>query len=175
MVVDREASEEVEITSGVPQGSVLESIFFLIYINDMAEYTKHSQVRLLSDDTTIYLTLTAENDWWEDDWLMECHPDKYSVIKITRKKTIGRYSYTLHGQILAEETNTKYLRVTIEDKMMWNTNTEQTASTRNKSLGFLKRNLKINNPDIKSHAYKTLVRQTLKHCSMVWDLHTAIN
>ena len=62
MVVDREASEEVEITSGVPQGSVLGTIFFLIYINNMAEYTKHSSVRLFADDTIIYLILTAEND-----------------------------------------------------------------------------------------------------------------
>ena len=43
----------------------------------------------------------------------------------------------------------------------------------NKKLGFLKRNLKINNPDIKSCAYKTLVRPTLEYCSTVWDPHTA--
>ena len=46
-------------------------------------------------------------------WEAEFHPDKCSVIRITRKKTIHRYPYTLHGQILAEETNTKYLGVTI--------------------------------------------------------------
>ena len=62
VVVDGKPSKEVEITSGVPQGSVQGPIFFLIYINDMAEYTKHSSVRLFADDTIIYLTLTAEND-----------------------------------------------------------------------------------------------------------------
>ena len=92
---------------------------------------------------------------WEADWLMEFHPGKCSVIRITRKKTIHRYPYTLHGQILAEETNTKYLRVTIADNMMWNTHIEQTAAKGNKKLGFLKRNLKINSPDIKTCAYKT--------------------
>ena len=76
----------------------------------------------------MYLTLTAENDReklqedllferWEADWLMECHPEKWSVIRISRKKTIHRYPYTLHGQILVNETNTKYLRVTIADNM----------------------------------------------------------
>ena len=60
VVIDGEASEEVEITSMVPQDSVLGPIFFLIYINDMAEYTKHSSVRLFADDAIIYLTLTAK-------------------------------------------------------------------------------------------------------------------
>ena len=52
----------MEITSVVPQGSVLGSIFFLVYINDMAKYTNHSSVTQFADDTIIYLTLIAEND-----------------------------------------------------------------------------------------------------------------
>ena len=80
----------MEITSRVPQGLVLGlgPIFVLMYINNMAEYTKHSSVRLFADYTIIYLTLTAENDCekiqedlqalerWVVDWLMEFHPDK---------------------------------------------------------------------------------------------------
>ena len=67
----------------------------------------------------------------------------------TRKKTIYRYPYTLHGQSL-QKKQTKYLWVTLADSMMRNTYTEQTAAKRNKKLGFLKRNLKINNADIKT-------------------------
>ena len=73
---------------------------------------------------------------WEEEWLMECYPDKCSVIRIARKKTIYRCPYTLHGQILAEETNIKYLRVTIADNMMWNSHIEQTAAKGNKRLAF---------------------------------------
>ena len=71
------------------------------------------------------------------------------------KKTTHSYPYTLHGQIPAEETNKKYLRVTIADNMTWNTHIEQIVAKRNKKLDFLRRHLKINNPEIKSSAYKT--------------------
>ena len=124
VIADREASKKVEITSRVPQGSIQGPIFFLIYINDMEEYIKHSSVTLFGDDSIIYLTITAENEEdlkvlerWEADWLVEFHPDKCSVIRITRKKIIHRYLYTLHDQILSEETTTKYLGVTIADNM----------------------------------------------------------
>ena len=60
--VDSDVSEEVEITSGVSQSSVPGPIFFLNYINDMAGYSKQSSVRLFADNTTIYLTITKDND-----------------------------------------------------------------------------------------------------------------
>ena len=57
-------------------------------------------------------TLLQALERWEPDWLMEFHPDKYPIIRISRKKTIHRYPYTLHGHILAEVTHThKYLLV----------------------------------------------------------------
>ena len=62
VVVDNEASKEVEITPGVTQGSVLGPIFLPININNMTEYTNHSSVRLFTDNTIINLTLIAEND-----------------------------------------------------------------------------------------------------------------
>ena len=57
--------------------------------------------------------------------------------------------------------------------MTWNTHIEKTAAKGNKKLGFLKRTLKINIPDTKSHVYKTLVTPTLEYCSTVWDPRTA--
>ena len=56
--------------------------------------------------------------------------------------------------------------------MTWNIHIEQAAAKGNKKSNFLKRNFKINNPDIKSCTYKTLVRLTLEYCCTVWDPHT---
>ena len=58
---DGEESESILVTSGVPQGSVLGQIHFLVYINDLPDEVR-SRVRLFSDDTALYLTMESKDD-----------------------------------------------------------------------------------------------------------------
>ena len=61
MVVDGEFSDVAPVTSGVPQGSVLGPILFLVFINDMPECV-NSQCRLFADDSIIYRTVNSRDD-----------------------------------------------------------------------------------------------------------------
>ena len=97
VVIDGEESESIPVTSGVPQGSVLGPILFLIYINDLPEEV-YSQVRLFADDTALYLTLESEDDSstlqndlnilsaWETRWDMGFNPSKCQVVHVTGSK-----------------------------------------------------------------------------------------
>ena len=85
VVLDGEHSDQVAVTSGVPQGSVLGPCLFLLYINDLADELE-SVVRLFADDTIAYLTINSQADAgrlqrdldrlarWEVLWQMEFHP-----------------------------------------------------------------------------------------------------
>ena len=96
VVLEGSMSDQVQESSGVPQGSVLGPILFLAYINDLPWYVK-SKVRLFADDTVIYLAIKSTNDCiqlqqdllsletWVSDWKMEFNTSKCNVLHITRK------------------------------------------------------------------------------------------
>ena len=123
VILENITSEKIPITSGVPRGTVLELIFFLIYINSLPQYIKHSQIRLFADDN-IYRplhTLTncpkLQTDLeaailWERDWLMAFHPDKCNILRVTSKKK-PEHDYNTHGHILETVYSAKYLYLDI--------------------------------------------------------------
>ena len=61
VALEGESSSEVPVTSGVPQGSVLGSLLFLLCINDLQQNIQ-SQVRLFADDTAVYQTVGSSDD-----------------------------------------------------------------------------------------------------------------
>ena len=157
----------------------------MIYINDLPEEVK-STVRLFADDTIMYMTITSATDAtslqkdldnlasWEKKWQMQFHPEKCSVLRLTRKKTTQIYDYQLHGHILKSETSSKYLGVTIDNKLCWNNHIDNICNKANGSLAFLRRNLKISQTHIRANTYTTLVRPQLEYAA-VWDPYTEQN
>ena len=69
--------------------------------------------------------------------------------------------------MLDSVSTAKYLRVTISDDLSWSTDVDNITKIANQTLGFLKRNIRVHNKDLKSVAYKTLVRSQLEYASTV--------
>ena len=140
------------MTSGVPKGSVLDPLLFLLYINDLPDNIQ-SQVRLFADGTAVYLTvsnmkynLVLQSDFgslrhWERTWDMEFNQGKCQVLHITRSKSPVKSRYFLHDQELESVDGAKCLGVTINKNLSWNTHINNTTSNANKTLRFVKRNV----------------------------------
>ncbi len=169
VVIEGEESGSVPVTSGVPQGSVLGPILFVIYINDLPDHII-SQVRLFADDTAVYITIRHEDDGktlqhdldtlqvWEKNWDMHFNPSKCQILHISRTKSPVTSSYTLHGQVLEAVASAKYLGATISNNLSWNQHITNITNKANSTLGFVKRNIKTTNPKVREQTYKTLVR-----------------
>ena len=184
VVVEGSISEPCSVRSGVPQGSVLGPSLFLVYINDLPEQIT-SQARLFADDTAAYRIRASATDIdhlqedlrrleiWEDSWEMSFHPDKCTTLPVTRKTTPFTSEYHLHGQILKTVESAKYLGVTIQKNLSWDKHINNVCVKANKTLGFLRRNLKISAIKLKETAYKTYVRPILEYAATVWNPFSA--
>ena len=179
-VLDGESSDGVPVTSGIPKGSTLGPLLFLLYINDLPENIQ-SQVRLFADDTAVYLTVSSLQDsqvlqsdldslqCWERTWDMEFNPSICQVLHITRSRKPVLSRYVMHNQELESVDKAKYLGVNISKDLSWNTHINNITASANRTLGFVKRNVQIKNKDIRTLAYNSLVRPQIEYGSAVWS------
>jgi hypothetical protein len=85
---------------------------------------------------------------------MAFHPDKCNVLTISRKKTLVKFNYCLHGHVLESVNKAKYLGFTISEELKWENHIYNICCKANKTLGFLRRNLNIGSTSVKEQAYK---------------------
>ena len=163
--MDGEVSSWVPVTSGVPQGTVIGPILFLVYINDLPAKLQ-SKVQLFADDTIVYMAVTNKTDaaiLQKDLKLLEeseksqmsFNPDKCNVLQVTRCRNRLTYDYILHNRILKEKDAVKYLGVTVHHKLSWNKHICSIVKKVNSSIGFLRRNLQIYQKHIKANDRKS--------------------
>jgi hypothetical protein len=187
VIVNGEKSSPAPVTSGIPQGSVLGPVLFLMYINDLPHHV-HSNVELFADDTKIFIrsdeihameTLQADLNrlqQWSSDWQLRFHPEKCSILKIgnINKNT----SYTMseqdaqgneHSCILKVCDEEKDLGVWIDSDLKFNKHIAQAAAKARKIMGIIRRSFDYLSPDIFTQLYKSLVRPVLEYGHSVWQ------
>ena len=185
VVLEGSSSDTKPVTSGVPQGTVLGPLLFLVYINDLPQCVTSSHTRLFADDCLIYKEIRSQADAdklqvdldalqeWEQQWMMSFHPQKCQLLRITRKKSPVKASYVIHGHTLAEADTAKYLGVSLHKHSSWSPHVNATAKKANGTRAFLQRNLRKAPTAVKMRTYESLIRPILEYSGVVWDPHTA--
>ena len=182
VLVDGMASNPKPVLSGVPQGTVLGPLFFLVYINDISGgLNKGTKLKLFADDSFLYRTIRSVGDTillqndlntleaWGVKWKMVFHPGKCQHLRITNKKKIIPAQYSILGTAIEETESAKYLGVVIDSKLKFKQQYQEINKKANSILALLRRNF-LNCPiDIKTKCYSTLVRPRLEYGCPVWD------
>ena len=173
----------MDVTSGVPQGSVLGPALFLLYINDINDHIK-SKIKLFTDDSIVYREIWSPEDHnilqqdldtlaeWSKTWLMHFNVKKCASLSITRKRNPKIFQYSLMGEILNRVQKHDYLGVTIAHDLRWNDHCSKVINKASRTLGLLRRTLSPCTKAVKSQAYSTLVRPQLEYASEIWNPNT---
>ena len=180
VTINGKSSSKINVGSGVPQGTVLGPMLFLVYINDLPEGIK-SKLRLFADDSYLYRTINSAKDTvelqedlnsltkWEKQWSMEFNLDKCKVLRITNKLKPIEADYYMHNQKLQNVDEAKYLGLLIHKKLSWKSHVSKIIKKANQTRAFLQRNLRICPRDVKARCYLTFIRPILEYASSVWD------
>ena len=185
VAVEGVLSSPAPVTSGVPQGTVLGPLLFLLFINDMPDAVKNSKVRLFADDSLLYRSIKTKGDQallqrdldalaeWEKSWQMSFNPSKCNTIHIFhgKGKSPNPFNYKLHSQIIESVPSSKYLGVTISEKLTWSEHISNVTARAKQKVGFLRRNFKDCTQKTKAATFTTFVRPSLEYAACVWDPH----
>ena len=180
VVVDGERSKKAEVISGVPQGTVLGPLLFILYINDIGEGTS-SIIRLFADDALIYRKISSTPDAatlqkdlntlleWSKKWQVRFNPAKCSLLRVTRKRSPIKISYTMMDKELKTMDHHPFLGVNLASGLECKHHIKQITGKAQRTLNFLQRNLHRCPQKVHEQAYMALVRPTLEYAATVWD------
>ena len=180
VVLDGETSNPVPVLSGVPQGTVLGPLMFLLYINDIANDID-SPLRMFADDCLLYRIINSREDTiqlqqdlnklseWANTWQLNFNVIKCAVVQCTRNTSPITHNYILKGHILETSEQHSYLGILINKSLSWSSHISTIAAKATKTLNFLKRNLSSCSQRVKKSAYITMVRPQMEYASAVWD------
>ena len=98
---------------------------------------------------------------------MDFNPSNCQVLQITKSKHPAQHVYMLHGQAPEAAEHAKYIGVHISKDLSWNTHINRITANANRTLGFLKRNIKTQHTGIRTAAYSTLVHPQVEYASPV--------
>ena len=189
VLVDGKSSTNASVLAGVPQGSVLGPLMFLLFINDLLEYVHHSRYcfRLFADDCVLYwkiqsnsVIIKLQEDLdsllqWESDWQMEFYPSKCQLLRVTNKRRPTACIHINRGHSLEVVDSAKYLGVIIlkSIRRVWKEHIDTITKKANSIRAFIQRKFQNCQRSTKATCYTTLVRRLVEYVCTVWDPHTA--
>ena len=167
-------SESHNVPSGVPQGSVLGPLLFLIFINDLPDSIK-SFVELFADDVKLLVGPSMQNivqtdleslTVWEETWKLKFNLEKCKVLYIGTENE--RYNYSLSNKGLEEITEERDLGVVFNNSFNFNDHILAIVSKANQKIGWTTRNILSRDAYVISRVYKALIRPHIEYCTQAW-------
>ena len=169
-------SDFFDVISGVPQGSVLGPLLFLLFINDLPENIR-SKVLLFADDLKLIGNALRKDlidgdlrslEEWEELWDLRFNTDKCKALHL-RANDNPMNEYKLHGDILEVIESEKDLGVTVNNTFKWDEQIKNSLANANKNIAWVSRNVICKSKEVMTIIYKSLIRPHLEYAVQCWS------
>ena len=187
VIIEGVDSQWKPVTSGVPQGSIIGPILFLIYIHDIgSDLFTDSLLHLFANDaklsraitthidcSTLQVDISSVNTWCET-WDMNFNPIKSKHLRITKKRNPVCATYHLGTDLRTLSKEEKDLGIIMSHNLSWRDHIMLKVNTANRMLGIIKRTCgRRPTSDVFVKLYIHLVRPHLEYVCEVWSPHQA--
>ena len=170
------------IRAGVPQGSILGPLLFLLYINDIVADIQ-SCVRLFADDTSLYIIVdnpisAAEMintdletiHRWAEKWLVKFNPSKSESLLVSRKNNRNMHPPLIMNEVhINEVQHHKHLGVILSNDGTWHEHINLITSKAWQKIYVMRKLKFMLDRDSLNKIYISFVRPTLEYANIVWD------
>ena len=174
-VIEGAASSWSPVSSGIPQGSILGPLLFVIFINDLPDNLSSStNCVLYADDSKLFSEIRSVDNCQSlqegltmlENWCTKSRVNfnagKCKVLTVTRKRKPINFPYRVHGNELSSCKAEKDLGLLVSKYLKWGPHILKTVAKANKMLGLLKRScFEITDTQVSRTLYLTLVRSQL--------------
>ena len=191
VVLNGSFSDYSPIESGVPQGSVLGPLLFLVYINDLESSIKYN-IKCFADDTMLFsvaedpvtsaYNLNHDLDMiyqWAHQWKMEFNPDPIKqateVLFSCKKKSVNHPQLNFNGVAVVKVNEQKHLGLTLEPGLSFEKHLSEKIIKAKKNIGILKHLSKFLPLRTLDQMYKALVLSHLDYCDVVYHIPSIIH
>ena len=168
--------------AGVPQGSILGPLLFLLYINDIVQEIE-SDIKLFADDTSLSMivdhpitacrTLTSDIDkiqQWANKWLVTFNPSKTESMIITRKTNKPYHPpLNMYNEQISEVTCHKHLGIFLSNDCSWHNHIEYTKTKAWLKINIMRKLKFVIDRNSLEIIYFTFIRPLLEYADVIWD------
>jgi len=170
-------SHTAPVISGVPQGSVLGPLLFIMFINDLPSAVS-SSIFMFADDAKLFRVIKCKDDYvalqndldalhtWSTIWQLKFNILKCKLFHLGPHHHYG--SYFLNGIEIDKSTLHKDLGILFDDNLKFHNHTSAVAGKGNRMLGLISKSFEFLEPVMVSKLYKALVRPILEYSNPVW-------
>ena len=185
VIVNKHSSQWSDVMSGVPQGTILAALFFLIYISDIGEDIQFSTLASYADDSKVRKRIKNQSDGdnlqkdinnvfnWTDKNLMKFNLTKFELLRIGKKQDLKdeiKYK-TPDNKIITESDYVKDLGVIFNKHGNFEDHLKIKISKCKKVCGMILRTFMSRNATHLLSLFKALVIPIIDYCSIVWNPH----